>query len=138
LTRIKSYDIIIEKKLFEMGYDFIKDCERINEIPIIEKKNIAIFFDIKYKKNDTDFVSFYRYYPHSPHILVCERNCMRASDIKSVDCEIWITLHKLMDDYKNVKLQSIELVGTTYTENHTIFDMCDSYKGNFRVIKKYY
>ena len=44
----------------------------------------------------------------------------------------------LMNDFKNVKLQSIELLETTYTENHTIFDMCDSHKGNFRVIKKYY
>ena len=137
LTRIKSYNIIIEKKLSEMGRDFIKECERIDETPESEKKNINIFFDIKYK-NDSDSVSFFRYNPHSHHVLVCETNCMRGSDIKSISWDIRCTLYNLMNDFKNVKLQSIELVETTYNENHTIFDMCDSHKGDFRVIKKYY
>jgi hypothetical protein len=137
LTRIKSYDIIIEKKLFEMGHDFIKECNRLDETPKSEQKNINIFFDIKYK-NGTDLVSYFRYQTHSPHVLACGEGAMRASDIKSIGCEIWGNLYKLMNDFKNVKLQSIELVETTYTENHTVYDMCDSHKGDFRVIKKYY
>jgi hypothetical protein len=36
------------------------------------------------------------------------------------------------------QLQSIELVETTYTENQFRRDLIDSYKGDFRVIKKYY
>ena len=137
LTRIKSYDVIIEKKLFEMGHDFIKECERLDETPKSEQNNIYIFFDIK-NKNGTDFVSFFRYKTHSPHVLACGEGAMRASDIKSIGCEIWRTLYKLMKDFKNVKLQSIELLETTYTKNHTSKDMCDSHKGDFRVIKKYY
>jgi hypothetical protein len=137
LTRIKSYNIIIEKKLSEMGRNFVKEGDRLDETPESEKKNINIFFDIKYK-NDSDSLTFFRYNPHSHHVLVCERYCMRGSDIKSIGWDIRCTLYNLMNDFKNVKLQSIELLETTYTENHTIFDMCDSHKGNFRVIKKYY
>jgi hypothetical protein len=137
LTRIKSYDIIIEKKLFKMGHDFIKECKRLDETPKSEQKTMTIFFDIKYN-NDTDFVSYFRYKTPSPHVLVCERYCMRSLEIKSIGCDIWRTLYYLMNDFKNVQLQSIELVETTYNENHTIYDMCDSHKGDFRVIKKYY
>ena len=137
LTRIKSYDIIIEKKLIEMGHDFIKECKKLDETPKSEQKTITIFFDIKYN-NDTDFVSYFRYKTPSPHVLVVERYCMRSLEIKSIGCDIWRTLYYLMNDFKNVELQSIELVETTYTENQTIYDMCDSHKGDFRVIKKYY
>jgi hypothetical protein len=136
LTRIKSYNIIIEEKLIEMGDDFIKECERIDEIPEIEKKKIVIFFDIKYK-NGTDFVKFYRYYQHAPFVLACGET-MYATKFCALSLEIWRTLYGLMDDFKNVKLQSIELVETTYTENHTDRDYGDSHKGDFRVIKKYY
>jgi hypothetical protein len=136
LTRIKSYDIIIEKKLIELGSDFIKECKRIDEIPVIDKKKIVIFFDIKYK-NGTDIVSFFRYYQHAPHVLVCGEQ-MSGTDIESVSWNIRRTLYNLMNDFKNVKLQSIELVETTYTENHTDRDVEDSHKGDFRVIKKYY
>ena len=137
LTRIKLYDIIIEKKLFEMGNDFIKECERLDETPKSEQKNIYIFFDIK-NKNGTDFLSFFRYKTHSPHVLACGGGTMRAANRKSIGCEIWSTLYKLMKDFKNVKLQSIELVEITYTENHTTSDIFDRHKGDFRVIKKYY
>lgn len=136
LTRIKSYDVIIDKKLIELGSDFIKECKRIDEIPVIEKKKIVIFFDIKYK-NDTDFLSFFRYYQHAPRVLVCGEQ-MSGTDIESVSWNIRRTLYNLMNDFKNVKLQSIELVETTYNENHTDMDYGDSHKGDFRVIKKYY
>ena len=137
LTRIKLYDVIIEKKLFEMGHDFIKECERLDETPKSEQKNIYIFFDIK-NKNGTDFVSFFRYKTHSPRIIVRGEFDIRESYLKSVGLEIWSTLYKLMKDFKNVKLQSIELVEITYTENYTSRDFYDSHKGDFRVIKKYY
>jgi hypothetical protein len=137
LSRIKLYDIIIEKKLFEMGNDFIKECKRLDETPKSEQNNIYIFFNIK-NKNGTDLISYFRYQTHSPHILACIGSSIYASDIKSIGCEIWSTLYKLMKDFRNIKLQSIELVETTYTENNTFGNMCDSYKKNFRVIKKYY
>jgi hypothetical protein len=147
LTRIKLYDIIIGKKLFEMGNDFIKECKRLDETPRSEKKNINIFFDIKYKngsetiyhcKNGTDFISFFRYQMHGSHVLVCVGCSSTASQIDYMSGEILRAFYYLMTSFKKIKLQSIELVETTYTKNHIFVDLCDSHKGDFRVIKKYY
>ena len=154
LIQIKSYDIILNKKLFEMGHDFFKECNRLDETPNSKQTTKTIFFDIKYKKgtvkntNIKDYVKFFRYHAHEPMVLTSsflrehERliltdvgGCMDFTEKKSIDWTISGTLNYLMI---TCQLQSIELVETTYTENHTRNDLIDSYKGDFRVIKKYY
>ena len=72
---------------------------------------------------------------HERLILTDVGGCMDFTEKKSIDLTISGTLNYLMI---TCQLQSIELVETTYTENHTRTDLNDSYKGDFRVIKKYY